>query len=98
MALLVDYSQTRYGIPYANAYLRVTHVAFHRPTLKEDGTPADAFVYVSYHVFASAEAASAEADPLYVGHVTLPFAVTDNVSFASVYAGMKSQFENARDA
>jgi len=97
MALLVDYSQTQYGIPYNDAYIRVVSITLGKPAKKDDGTLADAFINVAYHTYASQDAADAGADALYVGHESIPFAIDDTVSFASVYEALKLLFENPRD-
>lgn len=97
MALLVDYSQTKYGIPYKGAYVRVVNFSVGKPSVKQDGTPTDTYINVVYHVFASKDAALAGADTLYVAQENIPFDVKDAVSFASIYKALKPTFEKAKD-
>lgn len=99
MALLIDYTQTKFGIPYTDAYLRIVTVSFGKPPQDTNGAYLSGTMSVTYHVFASQAAADASLDnePLEQGTLALPYTITDTVSFATVYPLLKSSFENPRD-
>lgn len=96
MALLVDYTQTRFGVPYNDAYLRIVVFTVGKPA--NVGSPVLAPLDITYHVYASQAAAEAEADAILVDHLMLSITLDDSVSFASLYEAIKPSFENPRDA
>ncbi len=99
MALLIDYTKTKFGTPYTDAYLRIVVISFGKPAQDANDVYLPGVMNVSYNIFASQSAAANGLDnePMDRGTVPLPYTIEDTISFASVYALLKPLFENPRD-